>query len=208
MIFRELIKQMQFEQNLSQKRLAIEVGISPLTLSRFATGKIKLPDSNTCKKIFGYCRLHRIDLACLDWNEIIYDAFTTKPVSENYAWLSDIEDGHILLRHFKCGKNTLAPINAVIGAIKGNGDICIHCWVKQHLHIAAYEYSLSECLDDHVFCHYEDQCSHQYHVTYEEIKQGEFRCPECYWRIGKDYDYGPRNDYRFILDMNEEDYWN
>lgn len=172
MIFKEVVEQILFERNIDYKELADELGISFLQVENLHSGKTKRPNERIYNKLIEYCKKHSIEID-INWNDVLYDIFTSCDWDKEYVWLRDLdEEDCVLLRHRVCGKKTKVPSNA----FGGNSIPCIHCWVDKYVSTEAYNFNLSEDDYRHEFRH---RCGNSYFVTYDEIKQKKFRCPTC-----------------------------
>lgn len=175
MVFSELMDIIRHERNLSINELAEEIGITAPSFRNLLYRKVLKPDAITCKKILSYCKKHSIDTFDLDWNEIIYEFFTSSNKYSDYKWESDLDsNGYIKVKHKTCGRSTLAPISAFNGA----DTLCIHCWFEKFVSEDAYLLFLNESNDGYEV-HHRD-CGNKYPVTYQQIKQKKYRCPKCY----------------------------
>lgn len=175
MIFSELMENIQHERNLSDDELAEEIGITAPSLRNILNRKVVKPDGPTSKKILDYCRKYNIDTEELDWNEIIYEHFQNSPKYQEYQWEDDIdEEGFIKIKHKNCGKSTLVPISA----FDGNSTLCIHCWIDKYISRNEYDYNEYDVENYYEFLHV--SCGYKYRVSYEQIKQKKFRCPQCF----------------------------
>lgn len=172
MIFSEVIEQILFERGIDHKELATELGISAPQVRNLHLGITKMPSDRVCNKIVQYCKKYDVDID-INWNDILYDIFISSESFRGYSWIRDMdEDGYVVVKHKECGRKTYVPKDAF-----GNKSVpCIHCWVDRYVSADVYETNLSEDSDRHRFTH---KCGHSYYVTYNEIKQKKFRCPDC-----------------------------
>jgi len=172
MLFSEIIEQILCERNIDSKTLADELGISFLQVDNLRNGVTKKPSERVCQKITDYCEKYSID-ADFDWDEILYNLFESSDWDSDYIWESDLDEGgFVRLKHKKCRKSTMVPSSAF-----GTNSIpCIHCWIEKYISADVYTVNASEYDDNHEFIH---KCGHKYTVSYNDIKQKNYRCPVC-----------------------------
>ena len=203
MVFKELIKQILKERECDEHELARELDCTPVQIRNLRDGKSKLPNSDTCKKIFRYCDKYGIDYSFIDWNDIAYTLFIDQAWINEYTWLEDLDrSNYILLKHNICGKKTKVPFSTFNIA---RTIPCIHCWVKKYVPMDSYTVELSEDSYKHKFMH---TCGRSYNVTYEQIKQKKFKCAHCgaMFNGNKEAEIKTR-DYSFIGRQRLPQYW-
>ena len=203
MVFKELIKQILNERECDEHELARELDCTPLQIRNLRDGKSKLPNSDTCKKIFRYCDKYGIDYSFIDWNDIAYTLFIDQDWISEYTWLEDLDrSNYILLKHNQCGKKTKVPFSTfnIVRTIP-----CIHCWVQKYVPLDSYTVELSEDGYKHQFKH---TCGRSYKVTYEQIKQKKFKCAHCgaLFNGNQEAEIKTR-DYSFIGRQRLPQYW-
>ncbi len=163
------------ERNLSINEISKEIKITAPSFRNLLYKKVIKPDGDTAAKILSYCKKHSIDTSELDWNEVLYEYFLESGKYSDYIWESDLDsNNYIKVRHKTCGKRSLVPISA----FDGKSTLCIHCWFNKFVSEDAYTLKINENNDGYDICHV--TCGNQYSVTYEQIKQKKYRCPECY----------------------------
>ena len=203
MVFKELIKQMLKERECDEHELARELDCTPLQIRNLRDGKSKLPNSDTCKKIFRYCDKYGIDYNFIDWNDIAYTLFIDQDWISEYTWLEDLDrSNYILLKHNQCGKKTKVPFSTfnIVRTIP-----CIHCWVQKYVPLDSYTVELSEDGYKHQFKH---TCGRSYKVTYEQIKQKKFKCAHCGAMFNGNQEAEIKTrDYSFIGRQRLPQYW-
>ena len=203
MVFKELIKQILKERECDEHELARELDCTPLQIRNLRDGKSKLPNSDTCKKIFRYCDKYGIDYSFIDWNDIAYTLFIDQDWISEYTWLEDLDrSNYILLKHNQCGKKTKVPFSTfnIVRTIP-----CIHCWVQKYVPLDSYTVELSEDGYKHQFKH---TCGRSYKVTYEQIKQKKFKCAHCGAMFnGNQQAEIKTRDYSFIGRQRLPQYW-
>lgn len=203
MVFNELIRQILSEQDCDEHKLAHELDCTPVQIRNLRDGKSKLPNSNTCRKIFRYCDRYGIDYSFIDWNDIAYTLFIDQDWISEYTWLEDLDSSnYITLKHNKCGKTTKVPFST-FNAVRTTP--CIHCWVQKYVPLDSYTVELSEDSCKHKFTH---SCGYSYDVTYEQIKQKKFKCVRCgaMFNGNKEAEIRTR-DYSFIGRQKLPQYW-
>ena len=203
MIFNDLIKQILKEQTRDEHELARELGCTTAQIRNLRDGKSKLPNSQTCRKIFRYCDKHSIDYSFIDWNDIAYTLFIDQDWINEYTWLEDLDkSNYILLKHNKCGKKTKVPFSTFNIP---RTTPCIHCWVKKYVPLDTYKVELSEDNYKHKFTH---SCGRSYEVTYEQIKQKKFKCARCGAMFNGNQEAEIKaRDYSFIGRQRLPQYW-
>ena len=203
MIFNDLIKQILKEQTRDEHELARELGCTTAQIRNLRDGKSKLPNSQTCRKIFRYCDKHSIDYSFIDWNDIAYTLFIDQDWINEYTWLEDLDkSNYILLKHNKCGKKTKVPFSTFNIP---RTTPCIHCWVKKYVPLDTYKVELSEDNYKHKFTH---SCGRSYEVTYEQIKQKKFKCARCGAMFNGNQEVEIKaRDYSFIGRQRLPQYW-
>ena len=203
MIFNDLIKQILKEQTRDEHELARELGCTTAQIRNLRDGKSKLPNSQTCRKIFRYCDKHIIDYSFIDWNDIAYTLFIDQDWINEYTWLEDLDkSNYILLKHNKCGKKTKVPFSTFNIP---RTTPCIHCWVKKYVPLDTYKVELSEDNYKHKFTH---SCGRSYEVTYEQIKQKKFKCARCGAMFNGNQEAEIKaRDYSFIGRQRLPQYW-
>ena len=203
MVFKELIKQILNERECDEHELARELDCTPLQIRNLRDGKSKLPNSDTCKKIFRYCDKYGIDYSFIDWNDIAYTLFIDQDWISEYTWLEDLDrSNYILLKHNQCGKKTKVPFSTfnIVRTIP-----CIHCWVQKYVPLDSYTVELSEDGYKHQFKH---TCGRSYKVTYEQIKQKKFKCAHCGAMFNGNQEAEIKTrDYSFIGRQRLPQYW-
>ena len=203
MVFKELIKQILKERECDEHELARELDCTPLQIRNLRDGKSKLPNSDTCKKIFRYCDKYGIDYSFIDWNDIAYTLFIDQDWISEYTWLEDLDrSNYILLKHNQCGKKTKVPFSTfnIVRTIP-----CIHCWVQKYVPLDSYTVELSEDGYKHQFKH---TCGRSYKVTYEQIKQKKFKCAHCGAMFNGNQEAEIKTrDYSFIGRQRLPQYW-
>ena len=203
MVFKELIKQILKERECDEHELARELDCTPLQIRNLRDGKSKLPNSDTCKKIFRYCDKYGIDYNFIDWNDIAYTLFIDQDWISEYTWLEDLDrSNYILLKHNQCGKKTKVPFSTfnIVRTIP-----CIHCWVQKYVPLDSYTVELSEDGYKHQFKH---TCGRSYKVTYEQIKQKKFKCAHCGAMFNGNQEAEIKTrDYSFIGRQRLPQYW-
>ncbi len=203
MVFKELIKQILKERECDEHELARELDCTPLQIRNLRDGKSKLPNSDTCKKIFRYCDKYGIDYSFIDWNDIAYTLFIDQDWISEYTWLEDLDrSNYILLKHNQCGKKTKVPFSTfnIVRTIP-----CIHCWVQKYVPSDSYTVELSEDGYKHQFKH---TCGRSYKVTYEQIKQKKFKCAHCGAMFNGNQEAEIKTrDYSFIGRQRLPQYW-
>ena len=203
MIFNDLIKQILKEQKCDEHELARELDCTPAQIRNLRDGKSKLPNSQTCRKIFRYCDKHSIDYSFIDWNDIAYTIFIEQGWINEYTWLEDLDkSNYILLKHNECGKKTKVPFSTFNIP---RTTPCIHCWVKKYVPLDTYKVELSEENYKHKFTH---SCGRSYEVTYEQIKQKKFKCARCGAMFNGNQEAEIKaRDYSFIGRQRLPQYW-
>ena len=203
MIFNDLIKQILKEQKCDEHELARELDCTPAQIRNLRDGKSKLPNSQTCRKIFRYCDKHSIDYSFIDWNDIAYTLFIDQDWINEYTWLEDLDkSNYILLKHNECGKKTKVPFSTFNIP---RTTPCIHCWVKKYVPLDTYKVELSEDNYKHKFTH---SCGRSYEVTYEQIKQKKFKCARCGAMFNGNQEAEIKaRDYSFIGRQRLPQYW-
>lgn len=198
MVFSELIAKILRERGITAKQLGADIGVTGQTINNLLNGRVIKPDGKTCERLLAYCKNYNIDASSLDWNEIIRDYFYKSKYVHEYEWHSDVDDaGTFQLRHHKCGHITRVPVMSLDGV----STPCIFCWIKSYMAQDAYSIRLNPNTTEFQIIH--RHCHHRYTVSYEQIKQKKYYCPECYPREQEEDDrpsYGRRQDYRFIAE--------
>lgn len=201
MVFAELMDIIRHERNLSISDVSKEIGITAPSFRNLLYKKVLKPDGETSAKILNYCNRHNIETTDLDWNEVIYEYFLESGKYSDYKWESDLDcNNYIKVKHKTCGRRTLAPISA----FDGKSTLCIHCWFDKFVSEEAYALSINDFNDGYEIYH--KVCGNRYPVTYEQIKQKKYRCPQCYpySHNANSSVSGSRGNYAFIEKKDEE----
>lgn len=197
-IIRELLKAKNFDEN----ELARELCCTPEQIRNLRDGVSKLPNSDTCKKILRYCDKNSLDFGTIDWNYIVKRLIAENEWLDDYVLIEELDsDNYVLLEHEACGRRTKVPFST----LNRKSLPCIHCWVEKYVPLDAYKTDLSEYTTEYTFTH---TCGNSYYVSYEQIKQKKYKCPDCGAKHNADEQVvNLKRDYSFINQPKLPQYW-